>query len=267
MSRNPYHRPPGSPRLQKSVVVFIDMLGTIDMTKEADKNKQSQILLEQLYAPLKKAQESLADKNIEMLVDRTQKDRFVLRGFSDNIVIGWPLSGSSISAAGSALHHALKKVSSFQLDMASRGFFFRGAITVGDIFIDEIAVFGCALVEAYKVERKLANTPRIILTDHANKIEFDYKDNYKPQEGYQLTDYLQCDEDGYRFVNYLLEGLCDPKLITKHKDLVIEKLNKFEGDTRIRKKYLWVARYHNDFCDKYKEEFSRLRIPLTDLVP
>nr|WP_317187917.1 hypothetical protein [Acinetobacter gerneri] len=48
----------------------------------------------------------------------------------------------------------------------------RGALTIGEIYHDENMVFGPAMVEAYELESKVAEFPRIILHD---KIEADYE--------------------------------------------------------------------------------------------
>jgi len=262
-SRNPYYRPPGLPKLQKSVVVLMDMLGYKCMTRRAERDNRCQALLEELYKPLRNARESLEDANLEMVNNPTQKDRFVLRGFTDNIVMGWPLQSSTVTAAGSALRHALAKVSLFQLDMASRGFFFRGAITVGDVFIDEFAVFGTALLNAYVAESEHADTPRIILAACAATTECEYWASCGNPESYPLSQYLRADTDNRRFVNYLNAGLLAPTLITQHRDMVVDKLKEFQTDTKTRRKYRWVAEYHNSFCAEHAEQFAQQIIPVS----
>lgn len=241
----------------------MDILGYIDMTRRAERDKRSQALLDELYEPLRNARESLEDANLEMVNDPTQKDRFALRGFTDNIVMGWPLQSSTVTAAGSALRHALAKVSLFQLDMASRGFFFRGAITVGDVFIDEFAVFGPALLNAYDAEREHADTPRVILTASALATECEYRANYPHSESYPLSQYLRADTDDRRFVNYLNAGLLDPELITQHRDAVAAKLKEFETNTKIGRKYRWVVEYHNSFCAEHAEQFAQQNVPVS----
>ncbi len=237
----------------------MDILGYKDMTRSAELENRSQILLDELYGPLKTAREWLEDAYIE-LSESTPKDRFVLRAFTDNIVMGWPLT---VSAVGPALCHALRKVSSFQLDMATRGFFIRGAIAVGDVFIDEVAVFGPALLDAYEAEQVYADTPRVILTDTAEKAEADYRTIYPKSENYPLSEYLSKDKDKDNrwFVNYLTSGLQVEQLVANHKDVVSAKLKEFHADRKILKKYQWVAQYHNSFCDEHAERFGQQKLP------
>lgn len=245
-----------------SVVVLMDILGYIDMTRKAEEEGRSQALLLELYDPLKTAREWLEDANL-IVDDPTPYDRFVLRAFTDNIVIGWPVATSTRTAAGSALRHALEKVSMFQLDMASRGFFVRGAISVGDVFIDDIAVFGPALLDAYEAERERADTPRVILTPSAVETESDYRAHYPKSESYPISHCVCTDADGRHFVNYLSAGLFDGALISRHQDAVLAKLEEFQTNPKVRRKYHWVAEYHNGFCAKHPEQFGQRTISLS----
>lgn len=239
----------------------MDVLGYKCMIRRAEQDNRSQALLEDLYEPLKTARESLEDTNL-VVDDHTPKDRFVLRAFTDNIVMGWPLPTSTRTAAGSALRQALEKVSLFQLDMASRGFFFRGAISVGDVFIDGIAVFGPALLDAYCGESKHADFPRVILTTSAVEAECEYRANYPKSESYPLSRHVHVDSDNWHFVNYLNSGFLDGVLISRHRDVLVAKLKEFEKDIKIERKYRWVAEYHNAFCAEHPEEFRQWNVPL-----
>ena len=62
----------------RSVVVLMDVLGYIDMTRKAEDEGRSQALLAELYEPLKVARGWLEDKNL-ILDNRSRHDRFVLR--------------------------------------------------------------------------------------------------------------------------------------------------------------------------------------------
>jgi hypothetical protein len=54
------------------------------------------------------------------------------------------------------------QVSYFQMLMTKEGFFVRGAIAVGELYMDDIEVFGAGLMDAYEAERSLARDPRIV---------------------------------------------------------------------------------------------------------
>jgi hypothetical protein len=76
--------------------------------------------------------------------------------FSDNIVI-------STAANKEIVPYLLRALAMIQLSTVSRGFLLRGGVAIGDIYHDEEAVFGPALVRAYDLERTVAKVPRIVI--------------------------------------------------------------------------------------------------------
>ena len=68
--------------------------------------------------------------------------------------------------------------------------------------MDDIAIYGNGLIEAYKAEQELARDPRIVLTSHAMK----HVDKYLAYYGnmpYSPQNYkLYKDSDGQYFSNY-----------------------------------------------------------------
>jgi len=69
-------------------------------------------------------------------------DWFALKAFTDNIAIGWPVRDDAEAEFGDAFF----KLGGFQFEMVLGGYFIRGAVSVGDAYVDEVAVFGGALV-------------------------------------------------------------------------------------------------------------------------
>jgi hypothetical protein len=51
----------------------------------------------------------------------------------------------------------------YQLSMALDDYFIRGAISVGELFLDPNTAFGPALLEAHDLESNVARDPRVIL--------------------------------------------------------------------------------------------------------
>ena len=145
--------------------------------------------------------------------------------------------------------------------MILEGYFVRGAISFGDVYIDEIAVFGPALIDAHNGEEKLARDPRIILTEEAVKIVKKHLTSYPNKEGAPQCHHLLCDSDGQWFLNYLdillpAEGEVLMDDLIKHKNTVECKLEKHSSDPKIWSKYSWVARYHNHFCKLHPNYFD-----------
>lgn len=254
MSRNPYHIPDHPPELQPSVLVFMDILGYRDMIGGSERNGTQELLLRELHCALSSARESLEDKN-----DWADQDNYALKAFTDNIVIGWPIRLD----AESEFAAAFSKLAYFQFDMALKGFFIRGALSIGDAFVDEIAVFGNALTEAYIGESELARDPRIIFTESAVETAKSHLKYYaRPEDAPHVRDILQ-DSDGQWFLNYLDCVLLAAQELgpfyeefLQHKAAVEKKLEQYQDSPTIWSKYSWVAGYHNFFCDLHEDYFD-----------
>ena len=201
----------------------------------------------------------MSDEEIEARRRVFDKDPHALKAFSDNIVIGWPIREDAESELGDAFD----RLACFQLSMVNAGFFVRGAISVGGAYIDDIAVSGKALIEAYEGESQLARDPRIILTKSAEARVQSHLRYYTPREAAPQARDLLIDSDGRWFLNYLnvilvLADYSDPFYyeLTRHKQAVETQLAKYKGTPTIFAKYAWVAGYHNYFCDLHSHYFT-----------
>jgi hypothetical protein len=261
MSRNPYENVEGAPQLRRSVFVFMDILGYENMTRVAELDGTQQELLQKLHSTLSKERKALEGKHegLAVLKKLMPKDRYALKAFTDNIVIAWPI----IEDAEIELGTAFSKVAWFQFNMALEGFFIRGAISIGEAYVDDIVVFGDALTQAHTGESKLARDPRIILTESAVAAVKQHLNYYASSKfAPQVKELLQ-DSDGQWFVNYLdtiliAEDERGPfyEEFLKHKTAVETRLAEYRGNPLIFSKYVWVAGYHNCFCDLHPRYFS-----------
>lgn len=186
--------------------------------------------------------------------------------FTDNIVIGYPIEDDAEAELG----HIFFCLSQFQLTLAKAGFFIRGAISIGEVYIDDFVVFGEGLLDAYDYETTKARDPRIILTSkacQAVKKHLKYYGNraYAPQ----VRDLYE-DADGQFFLNYLdgtmiAEAELGPDFstIALHKKVVEQKLRQHLNQPVIWSKYAWVANYHNFFCDQHRSINDKYKIDFT----
>jgi hypothetical protein len=261
MSRNPYENVEGAPQLRRSVFVFMDILGYENLTRVAELDGAQQELLQRLHSALSKERKDLEGKHerLAVLKKLTTKDRYALKAFTDNIVIAWPI----IDDAEIELGSAFSKVAWFQFNMALEGFFIRGAISIGEAYVDDIVVFGDALTQAHTGESRLARDPRIILTESAVTAVKQHLNYYSSSKfAPQVRELLQ-DSDGQWSVNYLetiliAEDEHGPfyEEFRKHKTAVETRLAQHRDNPLIFSKYVWVAGYHNCFCDLYSRYFS-----------
>jgi hypothetical protein len=256
-SRNPYHREDGSRLVRPSVVVWLDILGFREMARVAHHNGTENEFLARLYTALEQGRNQWLEQD-----ESYSEDEYALKAFTDNIVIGWPISDDAEMELGGAF----RAVAGFQFEMINAGFFIRGAISVGNVYVDDIAVVGGGLIEAYEGESTLARDPRIILTSSASKAVQQHLEYYGSRSGGgahapQNRDLLK-DADGQLFINYLDETVLydddNPQyeILSQHKLRVSEELDGYKSNPVIWSKYAWVARYHNYFCDLHSSHFN-----------
>ena len=245
----------GGPRMQMSVVAFIDLLGyRAEVLRAHREGRQQEYLLK-----LRKA----LDRSLSGLRDFAQGHAapWRVKAFTDNIVLGFPVF---IEDEPGTLNIVIERLGRFQLFMTIDGFFIRGGVAMGEVYFDKDIVFGPALLDAYEIESQQARDPRIVLGDSCI-------DHLAISSGWLLKD-----ADGQFFINYLDRiGWYDvydeqrgrapigTDLLTQHKRLVEGKLREYARKPVVWSKYHWIARYHNAFC-KYCGESLPLRYRVDD---
>lgn len=83
--------------------------------------------------------------------------------FSDNIVLAIK------TEINNSIEHLLKMVSYMTEHFLICGYKIRGAITIGDLYISDVFVWGKGLVEAYLMESNMAVNPRVIIKEEVVK--------------------------------------------------------------------------------------------------
>ncbi len=256
--RNPYISESGKPELRQSVVAFLDILGYKHMICSANESKRSQEFLSNLHETFVRAVDYMRDplgKKYEIFKSKIlRKDLYKVVTFTDNIVIGYPI----VDDAKLELDLIFSHVADFQLTLAKAGFFVRGAIAIGDLYIDDYIVYGQGLVDAHTAESERARDPRVVLTDTAHeaiKIHLNYYAD--PSNAPQVRHFFR-DTDGQLFVNYLESIMIaedelgpDYDSIIQHKAAVEIKLKEYTIKPEVWSKYAWTANYHNFFCNLF----------------
>ena len=265
LSVNPYKST--SPRLRLSVIAFVDVLGYGDLIREPRSSTENLEFLVRLHEALRRSRRWLdGPASDQKTQEDGEKDLHALVAFTDNIVIGWPVDpwglpeielDPTLNDAESQLGLAFMGLAGFQFEMANAGFFVRGAVAVGDAYVDEYCVFGEGLLEAHEGESSRARDPRIVLTPSAHDRVDDHLRYYDRRVGAPQNRALLRDIDGQWFLNYLdtihIDGDDQPFLdeLCKHKESVEARLDEFRQRPTVFAKYSWVAGYHNFFCDLY----------------
>ena len=217
--------------------------------------------MKKIYRALKNAREHIDPRYKDVGYKNRTKGLSIFTAFTDSIVIGYPMQ----FFGEEELFLLCRELSSFQMSLTMEGFFVRGAIAIGDLYMDDIAVFGLALIEAIESEEKLAQFPRIVFAESARKAVDEYKGYYAVEKHALLSSNILEDADGQYFLNYLNtvmseEHLSNKELLEKHKYSIEDMLTKHRRDLKVWSKYRWVATYHNDFCGTCQEVDDSMRI-------
>lgn len=231
----------------KQVVSFIDILGF----KNLIESKTCEEMLE--------IHDAFYKFNKEEGGDLSELTEFKMINFSDCIVRCRPPNNTVMDAPPICLEILDLLNIQWQL-IYCYGVLIRGAITIGDVYVDrtdeKATVFGKALNEAYDLESKKAKYPRIIIDTNILKTLQEIDSYYKDI----VNTHLKQDSDGYYFINYLN---CDSEMysagretyyiefLEKHKKVCenLLKTGEQEKDEKKRKKLEekgnWLKEYHN----------------------
>ena len=241
----------GQPRTRLSIVAYFDLLGFTQQIRDADEQGRSDELLQRLAAFIKDwyGQDGvLHDKWSRTEDGRPSRE---VRAFTDDVVMAHPLDydeEGEAEMAGIQGHLSL-----LQMAFAFDGFFLRGGLAVGDVYVDSTIVYGKAFLDAVEAEKK-ANWPRIVFARSAIEYVHKHLGYYGSVKSAPAKRHIFIDEDGEWVLDYLedvRQDRTEPPIfdwLKKHRDVVAQKLKEFALTPRILAKYQWVARYHNHTC-------------------
>ena len=236
----------GSPRLRKAVVLFLDQLGTRNSV-ELDPLGH----LQRTHAAVR-----LARRLAALSEDIPQ----VARWFSDNLLLGVRLPDEEVDYAGVPLIErgfgtVVIDAAWVQLALILGGMASRGGIDIGEFYADEQFLYGPALNGAYRLESRVAMTPRIVLSNAAVRRAIEEVFDGELQT---YASMLAVDEDDEVFVNYLgdLPYTVEEERETiepleEHRDRVVGWLSQFKADSKLAAKYEWMASFHNWMVSKH----------------
>lgn len=175
--------------------------------------------------------------------------------FSDLILRTVPVQPHVETGAAGTLFSELVDLVHVQGELIRDGVLLRGAVTVGQIYVQDGISFGPGLIRAYELESTVALYPRVI----ADPVIFE-KLRLKPSLGahsYEediryLRQVLTKDNDGIWYLDYLraFETEADSpirylQLLSDHRDLIVNALNDVAELNSVAVKYGWLVNYHN----------------------
>ena len=117
---------------------------------------------------------------------------------------------------------------------------------------------GKAFLEAVKLDAH-GRPPRLVIGPSVEPLIVQYCD-YQPEDPWPKGTLLEDLYDGRLFLNYLsdaflgwYDGEIDFKLLADHKEKVCAALVQHASNPYVRRKYEWLARYHDYVCYSFAD--------------
>ncbi|WP_447899148.1 hypothetical protein [Stenotrophomonas maltophilia] len=235
----------GKPAHRQSFCAFLDVLGFSERISASYKDGSADTLLGSFH--------QILAKSIAQLKETTDESMLYFKSFTDNVVLAHPAFSDDME---SEFGFILWSINQYQFQMALQGFFIRGGLAVGQLFIDDNSVYGAALLEAYRLESKSAVNPIVVLCDKTMELVDEHLGYYAESSAPHLKDVLK-GPDGRYFLNYLTECIVegsdqeylDAESLRLHKQQIESALKAHAELPTVFSKFSWLAAYHNYFCE------------------
>lgn len=235
----------GQPVHRLSYCAFLDVLGFSARIRASYKDKTANELLRQFHA--------IFERRINRLKSEVDESLLYFKSFSDNVLLAHPRFSHDME---SEFGFILWSISEYQFEMALQGFFIRGGLSVGNLFVDDNSVYGEALIDAYELESKVAVNPIVVLCDNTMKF-VDHHIGYYYGESAPQVRHVLVNADGRYFINYLSECILETDdgeelhadSLRKHKEQIELALSLYAGQAAVFAKFSWLSAYHNYFCE------------------
>lgn len=222
------------------IVAYLDLLG---VTTRMKTDKEYQIIsmnkLHNLYT-------SSIQLSKEIAIEGYNEIQFKI--FSDNIIITKRISKDPTKRMLD-IKCVLNYVSHFACLSVGDGvgWLVRGGITIGELFIDDIMVWGNALLKAYDLENNIAIYPRIVV---------DSEILHEINKDKALHEFIQQDFDNIIFLNYLSIWHFGGQMLMNGFNIMQDELSG-KYTERVYQKFCWHMNYVNRELDKKNERQDR----------
>lgn len=174
---------------EERAVAFVDILGFQRLVNQADCDEQFRLNLIDSLSKVRAIAPPASDGGESDL--RAQN-------FSDSLIL-------SARNTPLGLWHLLFALDSLAWNLLSKGVLTRGAVTIGNVFHNQSAIFGPSVNEAYHLESAIAKVPRVILSKKALAAADAYAHQEEEWRIYRESRIRRDPNDGVWFLNYLLE--------------------------------------------------------------
>lgn len=233
-------------KYEERIVLFIDFLG---FKEHVQKTIQDPPFLTKLLDAMDQVA-AIAKDDKEF--HKSQR----ITHFSDCIVVSYRVDEES------AVFWLLMEIAFCVVGLVEAGFLLRGALTVGPLHHSKKHVVGPALVEAYRMESKVAKYPRVLIDEKIIDVAkaAHPEDHDEEHEERFVRDFMTEDADGKHYFDYvswrsvvaIMGGDNDgyPAYLHQVGELVHAGLKHDEPD--VLAKYLWLHRQYLAAIDVVK---------------
>lgn len=261
MSRAPTR---GYGRYEHCIVAYLDILGFASLVERLPANEISGIIDQ--FHTFNRTDDVPATRMQEM---RLNPRLFVFQ-ISDAVVRTTTLENETNDGA---MFWELWSLALVQIELISAGVLVRGGVSVGEVNVGlngDGPIFGPAMIRAFRIESEEAIYPRIVVDDEAIEAALRIERNLDepldiPDEvRTQIRSLLATGEDGTLYIDYLRAVQPDSTIdlnsvLISHKNLIESGLTE-HASPRIRRKFQWLAHYHDSFVAEFFEANSNLLI-------
>ena len=245
--------------MEERFVAFIDILGFTEAVERIERNNNSENNeLRRIKSILNFMDEETTDPNYcadlpiyiktdEGLIERELGDPR-LTYVSDCIII-------SAEPTLDGFKGLSRKIHKITADLASDGFFCRGAITKGKLFHRDKVLFGSSYIKAYKLEEKVAKYPRVIIDPDIIDF-FELADDEVPL----APAFYGKDTDGLYYQRYWTWYLYPPHAgsyeayLMTVRSWIMHYLKEFKENEKLLVKYRWLQNEFNSLVSLWREE-------------
>ena len=192
------------------------------------------------------------------LSEAPDKDEIRVKIFSDNLLMAQKLDGKNDRET---INHFIQNVAAFQFaSVIDHNWLLRGGITIGDLYIDDVMVWGTALLQSHDLESGAAFFPRVVIDSSPDVL------NRLHDSGIHQGSWLQYDLDAQYFVHYLYGRWGYRNLsagLARSFDCMVHAAQGRGGiiNKRVFQKLGWHRRYVNRFLRTLENASCYLQFP------
>lgn len=238
-------------RYENRLILFIDFLG---FQEHIGRTITDERHLDRIAAALR----ALREVGMERELFESQQ----LTHFSDSVVVSFRIEETS------AVFWLLNQIGMAVIEMAGSGFLVRGAVTVGPLVHTSDLLLGPAMVDAYRLESKVARFPRVIIDPKVIEVARRHRSdqhNSDEEEAYVRSGLAQ-DQDDWLWIDYVswdavlsagLDADAYPEYLAVLSRMVRDGLA--HAEWRVNEKMIWL---HGEYACAV--ERCRALAPLED---